>query len=231
MTTTPSFLAMVVATATFAVVGCTGSENLGFDDGTTRTKPGPTIPLDNASPKEGPPGPQGPQGPEGPQGPMGPQGETGPVGPQGPQGPQGEQGPQGPAGPQGVPGPKGDTGPQGPAGAQGPQGAVGPKGNPGPQGVPGVPRAKTDIYEVVVSGQAKAGTSVQVEAKCDVTDDILMSGSCEIGNTVDLVLRTNRATNIADPTARSGWACKIQNVSQAAIGTVEARAYCLVTNP
>ena len=87
------------------------------------------------------------QGPKGDKGDTGDTGPTGPVGPMGPQGPQGEQGPMGPTGPQ------------------------------GPAGTGGAPIDTSRMYQSVSDMVLVSfGPAIQVNAYCNDSNDVLLSG-------------------------------------------------------
>lgn len=148
----------------------------------------------------------------------------GAAGPQGPPGPLGPQGPAGPAGLPGAEGPKGDPGAMGPAG---PEGATGPQGPMGNAGVDGVPQSKADIYERTATTHVGPGASVELRAYCDDNNDVLLSGSCEATNTLEVVLFRSRAENFTNTSAKSAWLCHSQNVSAGSISPLTVHAYCV----
>lgn len=73
------------------------------------------------------------------------------------------------------------------------------------------------------------GASVELRAHCDENNDVLLSGSCEATNTLEVVLYRSRAKDFTNTNtnAKSTWLCHSQNVSTGSISPLTAHAYCV----
>lgn len=142
----------------------------------------------------------------------------------------GAQGPKGDTGETGATGATGAQGPTGPQGVQGPAGADGAQGQQGLQGG-GLYTGKSDLYirtasqiSALLSKNVREGP-VAVEALCDDSDDIGISGGCgqviAWGTTPSsqkyqrLVETTgNKPSNWTSPTTAAGWECAARGLDQ-----------------
>jgi hypothetical protein len=179
--------------------------------------------VDGAPGRDGDPGTDGsvgPAGPAGEDGAPGPQGIAGPMGPPGATGPQGSQGPQGFVGSQGPQGPAGPVGPAGLTGATGPQGLTGP---PGPAGADGVV-ARADVYRTTTLVQVGPGATAETWANCAGANDVLLSGSCELGSEWLRPL-VSRSENVSGP-GGAYHRCSAKNTNGGASYGLTAWAVC-----
>lgn len=177
---------------------------------------------------------------------------SGSTGSKGDTGNTGATGSQGPAGNTGATGAQGSMGLQGPTGPQGGQGPTGPEGPQGPQGLQGggLYTQKGDLYIRTVSQTSALLNKnlregpVSIEALCDDTDDIAITGGCDQTITWGATpttqkyqrlveLSVSRPSNWTSPASQAGWECAARGLDHTTgtsqwSYTLTGRVLCIV---